>query len=134
MKNGAWGDHITMQAISDMFSVIINVLSSQYSMYSVTPSNNSAAKEVFVGLILQYHYVGLDKIPEQPVQPEPVASNDTMPEQLVQTVSTSDNELDDATIEEGDEHRRQLQILKLRQTQTNCHMVVVHLAVIDQES
>ena len=35
------------------------------SMYSVTLRNHSAAKEVFVGLIIQYHYVGLDKIPEQ---------------------------------------------------------------------
>ena len=26
-RNGAWGDHITMQAISDMLSVTINVLS-----------------------------------------------------------------------------------------------------------
>ena len=65
VKNGAWGDHITMQAISDMFSVTINALSSQYSVYSVTPGNNSAAKEVFVGLIMQYYDVGLDKIPEQ---------------------------------------------------------------------
>ena len=51
---------------------------------------------------MQYHYVGLDKIPEQPqptipvqpAQPEPVAE---------QPDSVSDNELDDATIEEGDE-------------------------------
>ena len=74
LKNGAWGDHITMQAISDMFSVTVNVLSSHYP---VTPSNHCAGKEVFVGLIMQYHYVGLDKIPVL------LANNDAEPEQSV---------------------------------------------------
>ena len=64
LKQGAWGDNIAMQAISDMLSVTINVLSSHYPMYSVTPRNHCAVKEVFVGLIMQYHYMGLDKIPE----------------------------------------------------------------------
>ena len=115
VKNGAWGDHITMQAISDMLSVTINVLSSHYPMYSVTPSNYCAAKEVFVGLIMQYHYVGLDKILVQPVQIEQVANNHIVPEQpetiadnAEQSEPVSDNELDDATIEAGDEHRRQI--------------------------
>ena len=87
-------------------------------MYSVTPRNNCAVKEVFVGLIMQYHYVGLDKIPEQPqpiapqpetiarpvepVQPETIADNAEQPEPV------SNNELDDATIEAGDEHRKQI--------------------------
>ena len=31
-------------------------------MFSVTPSNCNAVYEVFVGLIMQYHYVGLDKV------------------------------------------------------------------------
>ena len=66
LKQGAWGDNIAMQAISDMLSVTINVLSSHYPVYSVTPRNHCADNEVFVGLIMQYHYVGLDKIPEQP--------------------------------------------------------------------
>ena len=66
---------------------------------------------------MQYHYVGLDKIPVQPVQPVQ-HDNHTVPEQSVQlepvhTESVqpdpvSDNELDDATIEAGDEHRRQI--------------------------
>ena len=117
LRNGAWGDHITMQAISDMLSVTINVLSSHYPMYSVTPNNHCAINEVFVGLIMQYHYVGLDKIPVQPVQPVQL-DNHTVPEQSVQlepvhtesvqSEPVSDNELDDATIEAGDEHRRQI--------------------------
>ena len=109
LKQGAWGDNI---AISDMLSVTINVLSSHYPTYSVTPRNHCADKEVFVGLIMQYHYVGLDKILEQPqptvaipVQPETIANSDAVAEQ---PESVSDNELDDATIEQGDEHRRQI--------------------------
>ena len=112
LKQGAWGHNI---AISDMLSVTINVLSSHYPTYSVTPRNHCADKEVFVGLIMQYHYVGLDKIPEQPqptvaipvqpAQPETIANSDAVAEQ---PESVSDNEIDDATIEQGDEHRMQI--------------------------
>ena len=110
LKQGAWGDNIAMQALSDMLSVTINVLSSHYPMYAVTPRNHCADNEVFVGLIMQYHYVGLEKIPEQPqptmpVQPETIANCEPVAEQ---PESVSDNELDDATIEQGDEHRRQI--------------------------
>ena len=64
LEDGAWGDNIAMQAITDMLSVTINVLSSHYPTYSVTPQNHSGTNELFAGLITQYHYVGLDKIPE----------------------------------------------------------------------
>ena len=106
LRQGAWGDHKTMQVIADMLSVKINVLSSNHPMLSVTPAICSAECEIFVGLILQYHYVGLDKLPvygasvQQHAQSNP---NDTN--------TNSDNvheSLDDATIEEGDEHRRQI--------------------------
>ena len=90
--------------ISDMLGVTINVLSSHYPMYSVTPRNHCADNEVLVGLIMQYHYVGLDKMPEQPqhtipvqpAQPETIANSDAVPEQ---PECVYDNELDDATIE-----------------------------------
>ena len=63
LREGAWGNHITIQGIADMVSVKINVLCSHHPMLSVTPRNCSANYEVFVGLIMQYHYVGLDRIP-----------------------------------------------------------------------
>ena len=62
LRQGAWGDHINMQAIADMLSVNINVLSSDHPVASATPSNSSATCEMSVGLIKQYHYVGLDKM------------------------------------------------------------------------
>ena len=37
LRKGAWGDHITMQAIADMLSVKISVLSSNHPMLSITP-------------------------------------------------------------------------------------------------
>ena len=102
LEQGAWGDNIAMQAISDMLNVTINVLSSHYPVYSVTPRNHCADNEVFVGLIMQYHYVGFDKLPEQP-QPTMPAQPETIEPVAEQIL---DNELDDATIEQGDEHRR----------------------------
>ena len=59
VRQGAWGDHITLQTIAHMLSV----LSSNHPMFSVTPHCCSAECEIFVCLIMQYHYVGLDKLP-----------------------------------------------------------------------
>ena len=91
----------------------INVLSSDHPVASATPSNSNATCEVFVGLIKQYHYVGLDKIcVEQTSQ-----NAQTIPEANVQSTvantdshntETADDALDDAVIEEGDEHRIQI--------------------------
>ena len=96
-------------------------------MFSVTPDVCSAECEVFVGLILQYHYVGLDKLPvcgknvQQCVQSSSstadvhsnpsvntVSTADVHSNPSVNTVNTEEEALDDATIEEGDEHRRQI--------------------------
>ena len=62
-----------------------------------------------MGLILQYHYVGLDKLPLgsasvlQNAQSNPNEANTN-----ADNVQLAHESLDDATIEEGDEHRRQI--------------------------
>ena len=102
LRQEAWGDHITLQAIADMLCVKINVLSSNYPMFSVTPAAICSVKcEIFVGLILQYHYVGLDKLPAfdagiDNIQNSPDSS------------SEADDTIDDVIVEEGDEHRRKI--------------------------
>ena len=46
-----------------MLNVNINVLSSQSAtVIPIVPRECSAQNELYVGLILQYHYVSLDKI------------------------------------------------------------------------
>ena len=107
LQDGGWGDHVAMQAIADMLSLTITVLSSDYPVYSVTPAKHCSTNEVFVGLIMQYHYVGFDRTPEPapPAVDMPVVSD--QPEQPKQP-EPADNELDDATIAEGDEHRVQI--------------------------
>ena len=94
-----------MQGIADMLCVKINVLSSHHSIISVTPGTGSAECEISVGLIMQYHYVGLKTCGsnvEQNVQPTTPSSDDT------ENAPVADETLDDATIEEGDKHRRQI--------------------------
>ena len=110
LEEGAWGDNIAMQAISDMLSVTITVPSSHYPAYSVTPQNHCATNELFVGLIMQFHYVGLDKIPEPalPIADKPVLSDQPNQPKQPDSAPDSDNELDDAIIAEGDEHRVQI--------------------------
>lgn len=103
LVDGAWGDNIAMQAIADMLSVTMTVLSSDYPAYSATPQTDCSTDELFVDLIMQYHYVGLDKIPEPAL---PIADKQVLCDKPEQP--DSDNELDDATVAEGDEHRIQI--------------------------
>ena len=92
LRNGAWGDHIAIQGICEMFSVTINILSTlNPSMVSITPSSSTSRGNIYIGLIEQFHYVGLDK----------VSSNRESNGQYEEV-------LDDATIEEGDAHTRQI--------------------------
>ena len=113
LRQGAWGDHINMQAIADMLSVKINVLSSDHPVASATPSNSNATCEMSVGLIKQYHYVGLDKMCDssaaqnaQTISAENVQS--TVANTESHDTETADDALDDAVIAEGDEHRIQI--------------------------
>ena len=79
-------------------------------MFSVTPSNCNAVYEVFVGLIMQYHYVGLDKVQvcsSNVAQNVPNFTGENSQNTLT-NANTSNDTLDDATIEEGDEHRIQI--------------------------
>ena len=109
LRPGAWGDNINIQAIADMLSVKINVLSSDHPVASATPSNSNATCEMSVGLIKQYHY---DKMCDSSI--EGTAQNaQTISEANVQSTvantdshdtETADDALDDAVIEEGDEH------------------------------
>ena len=46
LRQVAWGDHINIQAIADMLSVKINVLSSDHPVASATPSNSDATCEM----------------------------------------------------------------------------------------
>ena len=113
LKDGAWGDHIAIQGICDMFNVTINVLSSQnLTMTPILPRSYikyDSEGEVYVGLVLQYHYVGLDQM-SMDIDSTVVATEDTAicnpPEQG--HASTNENPLDDATIEQGDEHTIQI--------------------------
>ena len=108
LRQVPWGDNIAMQAISDMLCVTINVLSSHHLMYSVTPSNGYVANEIFVGLIMQYHYVGLDKVPEQPQVVPNTKPTQAMASAAEQPDPVLGNEIDESTVEAGDEHRIQI--------------------------
>ena len=104
LRNGAWGDHLAIQGMSNAFNIAINVLSSENaSMIRVVPMNASVEHEVYIGLIMQYHYVGLDKVSHNDMQScSNVDNTSTSPE------SNTDDPLDDETIAKGDEHIRQI--------------------------
>lgn len=86
-----------------MFNVTINARPHTCSVARTPPADNQATSEIHLGLLMQYHVVGLDK------QSSLQVINDTVHRSNQQTnandllVST----LDEATIEEDDEHTRQ---------------------------
>ena len=113
LKDGAWGDHIAIQGICDMFNVTVSVLSSQnLTMTPILPRSYikyDSEGEVYVGLVLQYHYVGLDQMSmniDSPVVATEGTTTCNPPEHC--QANTDENPLDDATIEKGDEHTIQI--------------------------
>ena len=92
LSEGAWGDNITVQGICEMLNITINILSTlNPNMVVITPNTGTSQGNVYIAE--QYHYVGLDKI--------------EVPSNVCESESTDDS-LNDVTIEEGDEHTRQI--------------------------
>ena len=110
LRNGSWGDHIVLQSIANMFTITINVLCSQSAtMVRIEPNNGPGSHELYVGLILQYHYVGLDKLTNtagenlsESTAVNNVASNTSQQDAIEGNVL--DDTIDDAVFDEGDEH------------------------------
>ena len=99
-RNGAWGDHLAIQGISNHFQLAINVLSSEHAnVIRTVPRSGSIKHEVFIGLVLQYHYVGLDKL---------AVSDNILSSSEGSTPRSSDDPLNDDVIAEGDKHIEQI--------------------------
>ena len=95
LRQGAWGDNIAIAAMCDLFDVIINVFWARQAGTSIVTLTDG--KHVLnIGLILQVHFVGLDKLNSA---------------DKVKTSESSDDatvELDDETIAQGDEARLEI--------------------------
>ena len=97
LSDNAWGDDVTIRGLSDMLNITINVFSTLGSnVITVVPARSNSIGIVYIGLMGQRHYFGLDPVPTIND-----SSNDNNPD-------NNNNTLADATIEEGDEHLRQI--------------------------
>ena len=125
LRNGAWGDHLCVAAMANMFSVTINVFTATgrgCAVNAVTPLDDNSIFEVNIGLIMQNHYVGLDRInivddsqsdtpmvvnlpPNTQCTDNPGSTSAGIDDQ---SPNTFDSPIDDKTFEEGDEHTRQI--------------------------
>ena len=94
---------MAIQGMSNVFNIAVNVFSSENpnNMITVVPMNTSAQHEVYIGLTMQYHYVGLDKISHN----DKYSCRDDN-KSTASPVDHLDDPLDDETIAEGDEHTR----------------------------
>ncbi len=73
VRSGSWRDHVVIAAVANMFHVTVNVVQATQSSCTVSitsPVNAESNFEINLGLIMQYHFVGLDK------QVIPVSPND----------------------------------------------------------
>ena len=101
LSEGAWGDSIAIAAMCNMFDVNIVVFCANEDGTNIavnTPIGDVCEQSLRLGLIMQYHFVGLDGILDNTV------ANDTLP-------VSNDNEcdeIDDETIAAGDQHRLEI--------------------------
>jgi hypothetical protein len=101
LLNGAWGDNIALQGISNMLEITIEVtqVTNNYdTVTTISPACGNSNCTVNVGLIMQYHYVGLD-----PITASSTADDSNIDDVNSTHVDTTD-ELNDDVIAEGDEH------------------------------
>ena len=70
LKAGAWGNHVCVAAMANMFSATINVFKATDQtcfVQSVIPLEGESTLEVNIGLTNQNHYVGLDTLHSETV-------------------------------------------------------------------
>ena len=64
VRSDSWGDHVVISALANMFHVTINVVHARQRdcTISITPPVDSRSNcELNLGLVMQYHFVVLDK-------------------------------------------------------------------------
>ena len=93
LSQGAWGDSICIAAMCNLFDVSIKVLCASTTGTSIAnndPISGVSRHVLSIGLIMQYHFVALDKLHVHGEQCGSESDND---------------ELDDETIAAGDQHK-----------------------------
>jgi len=66
LRQGVWGDNIAIAAMCNLFNVSISVLCANAAGTSIarnTPNSGYGTHELRIGLIMQFHFVGLDMLP-----------------------------------------------------------------------
>ena len=112
ITSGSWGDHVVIAALANIFNVTINVAHARQHTYTVvttSPLDSQATCEVNLGLLMQHHYVGLDKLNPEQIAMSSQEDINRIRDSINEQTDTNDYlTLDDAAIKEGDEHTRQI--------------------------
>ena len=132
LSGQAWGDHVTILGLSNMLNIDIKIYTTLGSnIVTVRPNNGNSLSTIQIGQMSETHYVGLDPISSSNSTSNNssnvftcnsihVASTNSVAHVASSDFNISDsniessncdsdpNTLDDATIQEGDEHLRQI--------------------------
>ena len=107
LSDGAWGDSIAIAAMCNLLGMSIKVFCANTAGTSIavnTPLCDTGKHVLSIGLIMQYHFVALDKL--QDGGNAGVAKECTGVESAKS--ADDDDELDDETIAAGDKHRLEI--------------------------
>ena len=70
LASGAWGDHIAVQGLADMLHVDVHIVSTINPNMEPIKTCHTPIGVVYLGLIGQFHYMALEKIPSEASEPE----------------------------------------------------------------
>ena len=97
VRSDSWGDHVVISALANMFHVTINVVHARQRdcTVSITPPVDSQSNcELNLGLVMQYHFVGLDKqeivVPHDNENPNIINQKTTPNDQFVSNDHSND--------------------------------------------
>ncbi len=111
LVDGAGGDQISVQAISNLLKIKVNILATiGTNVVVVSPTDGSCEYIVNVGLIMEKHYVGLnvcESMSNADTRDSSVTDN-TSDEPNVSDDTSNEPGLGDDAIAEGDKHTHQI--------------------------
>ena len=129
IRHGAWGDNLCIATLASVFLMTVNVYTATQAgctVNPITPIEGNSLFDISVGLIMQWHFVGLDEVitaqsadlsqcePPRACCDSDMCSDSQSPKDSSccdsdnEKQSADDIEIDEDTFQKGDQYSRQI--------------------------